>query len=316
MFLSIIIPVYNVELYIEECLNSIVKQWQEGIEVILVNDGSTDESLNLCKEFASKYSYIKLLNQVNSGVSAARNKGLAEAVGEYIWFVDSDDYLMQDALKIIEDILKRDALDILRFGFELFEDKSNKLLQIYSYAPTKILSPIDYFKKEELLIQPWAGIYNRVFLKENKLNFYKITICEDVCFNLEAYSFPSRFQVVDHVLYRYRARENSALRSAVDKNKVESVVKIITTCDSLIEKNGLKKSVLQVKKKYDYIVLLIDFLIELKDTDYEKQIWGNISYHVPLLKNDPKGLKVYKLVLRFFPNFFFYNRKRSKQKMN
>ena len=109
---SVVIPVYNVEGYLEECLDSVINQTLEDIEIICINDGSTDNSLEILEEYAKKDNRIKILNQENQGISATRNNGLKICKGKYICFLDSDDYLELNALMETYDISEKYSLDI------------------------------------------------------------------------------------------------------------------------------------------------------------------------------------------------------------
>lgn len=123
--ISIIVPVYNVERYIERCVESICQQTYTNTEIILVDDGSTDSSGKICDEIAVKDPRIRVIHQQNSGLSAARNAGLAVAKGEYIAFVDSDDYIAQEMYSVMIENMEKYDLDII--GCTSFRDKGGKI---------------------------------------------------------------------------------------------------------------------------------------------------------------------------------------------
>ena len=114
--ISVIIPVYNVEQYLSKCLESIINQTLQDIEIICINDGSTDNSLQILEEYAQKDSRMIVINQENQGVGVARNKGLEIARGDYIWFVDSDDYVERNGLDYVYEKSKENNADIVCFG--------------------------------------------------------------------------------------------------------------------------------------------------------------------------------------------------------
>ena len=136
-FFSIVLPIYNVEKYLAECLKSIEKQSYSSFEVLCINDGSTDNSLEIASKFSLKDKRFKLFNQKNSGVSVARNRGIKEANGKYILFVDSDDWIEQDTLKKIHEDIQAHDSDIVVFGGDTFprtkwiDDKLNTKNIIY-----------------------------------------------------------------------------------------------------------------------------------------------------------------------------------------
>ena len=129
---SVIIPVYNVEKYLRECLESVINQTLKDIEIICINDGSTDKSYEILKEYAKLDHRIRILNQSNMGQSAARNRGLEIAKGKYVYFMDSDDWLEKDALKCLTDISESKNLQILYFDGKTFLE-SDELKTKYSH---------------------------------------------------------------------------------------------------------------------------------------------------------------------------------------
>jgi len=110
VIISIVVPVYNVEEYLEICLKSIIDNYQDGIEIILVDDGSQDNSSLICDKYSNDYEYIKVKHKKNGGLSSARNVGINESTGKYIWFVDSDDYIKQGSIEKIKKMAEEDYL--------------------------------------------------------------------------------------------------------------------------------------------------------------------------------------------------------------
>src|SRR5690606_37960744 len=127
MKLSVIIPVYNVEKYVAQCLDSVLDQNFEpnDYEIIVVNDGSTDGSLAIVQDYANKHKHIKLIDKKNGGVGSARNCGMDHAQGKYIYFIDSDDYLIPNCLNVLVDTCERHKLDVLTFLFTIFSSESS-----------------------------------------------------------------------------------------------------------------------------------------------------------------------------------------------
>lgn len=129
--ISIIVPVYNVEKYLRECLNSIVTQNCDSVEILLVDDGSTDGSGKICDEYALQYDYIRVFHKLNGGLSSARNRGIQESIAEWILFVDSDDILRDDTIRILKSKLKRN-IDLIRFEYFLVNDDGIELPEVNS----------------------------------------------------------------------------------------------------------------------------------------------------------------------------------------
>ena len=130
--LSIIIPMYNLEQYISYCLDSIVSQANENVEIILIDDGSKDKTRKICDNYCKKYNYIKYLYQENAGVSVARNNGLKKAIGEYILFVDGDDWIINDSIpQIINKIKNNREVDIIAGDFVKAKNNKIKIIKLY-----------------------------------------------------------------------------------------------------------------------------------------------------------------------------------------
>jgi glycosyltransferase involved in cell wall biosynthesis len=182
MKFSIITPVYNVQAYLRQCLDSIVNQTLCEIEIICVDDGSTDESVAILHEYATKDARIKIFIQVNSGQGAARNRGLAVANGEYVYFMDADDELANvSVLETLVAMAQRDSLDVLFFDAETVVDEGVQTLAVhasdyirqYDYSLVKSGRELfsDFLKNKEYTVSPCLAIYRRSFLEENNIRF-------------------------------------------------------------------------------------------------------------------------------------------------
>lgn len=179
---SVIIPVYNVEAYLRQCLDSVVNQTLREIEIICVNDGSTDDSAAILNEYVSKDRRIKILTQVNSGQGAARNSGLAVAQGKYVYFMDADDELVNaSVLEQLVATVQRENLDVLFFDAETVVDEgvqssavhATDYIRQHDYSSVKAGRELfsDFLKNKEYTVSPCLAIYRRAFLKENNISF-------------------------------------------------------------------------------------------------------------------------------------------------
>ena len=218
---SVIIPVYNVERYLRECLNSIVNQTLREIEIICINDGSTDNSLNILNEYQKNDKRIKVLSQDNLGQSAARNKGLTTAYGQFIYFMDSDDILDINALQYCYDEMIKNNLDILYFDGEVFFD-NNELKNKYTHmigTYKRINNYNDVYNGLELFcsfkrdkqyrVQPCLQLIKRSFLIKNNITFLNGIIYED---NLFAFKLVLKAERVSHrniAFFKRRIRGDS-----------------------------------------------------------------------------------------------------------
>jgi glycosyltransferase involved in cell wall biosynthesis len=219
-------PVYNAEDYLPSALDSIVQQDDGSIELICVNDGSTDGSGDILDSYASRYSFITVINQHNQGITAARNTALAASHGKWICFADNDDIVADKAVRIMHQQIA-DDLDIVYFNFERFssgqpsqETNIIKNSRILNFADIERMQEdcINRFRKHRplipttLLITPWAKIYRRDFLFQHELQFRnEVTHEEDVVFNLEVLSYAKRAKWVEYTTYYYRISINSEI---------------------------------------------------------------------------------------------------------
>lgn len=209
MKVSIIIPVYNSELYIHQCLDSILNQIfsKDHYELLLINDGSTDSSGQICDQYAAADKRVRVFHQKNAGVSAARNVGLDHARGEWILFVDSDDYLGQDYLNILED---GDEFDFAMVNVNIFENGHTKNFTDY---PTEIITKKSFFTKFRLypnFAGPWSKFFRRDIIDRNKLRFdCGLNFGEDALFNLQYLHSCEKIKVTNQTAYFYRESSNS-----------------------------------------------------------------------------------------------------------
>lgn len=222
MLLSVIIPLYNTEKYIAKCLDSILEQGLTSgqYEIIVVNDGSTDSGLQIVGEYCNQYQNIRLISQENAGVSAARNHGLKEAKGEYVHFVDSDDYMEAGAYSHIFNVLLKGKTDydIIKFH-SITVDKYADVEKATNIAESRIIYEGEHY--EQILKYGafstfvWNLFIRKSVLLENKIYFpTDIIVCEDIIFNLDLATIKGlKVMLCNTNAYRYVLRENSAVSS-------------------------------------------------------------------------------------------------------
>ena len=210
--LSIIVPVYNVEKYLPKCLESLIKQTLNDIEIICVNDGSMDNSLAILKEFASRDSRIKIIDNQHQGVAKTRNTGIEQSTGEYIGFVDSDDYIDIDFFEKLYNSATKSNSDIAIASIL----KHKKFFNIYNAKYTKEETAItiqDKIKlcedKKHFFFYAWNKIYHSGFIKENNIKFSEGQIYEDVMFAIKALYYSNKIISVYGTKYHYIEHENS-----------------------------------------------------------------------------------------------------------
>ena len=230
---SVVIPVYNAEKYIEKCIESLVHQTLISTEYIFVNDGSTDESLKVLELYQKKDNRIKIVNQSNQGVSAARNAGLNNATGNYIGFVDADDYLATDMFqKLYEAALKVDA-DIVSSNFTV--EQEGIWNQSKSSFPTEKIFDRVYIQNEicSFIIQKddlnscCTKIFKRNLIELNSILFpVGVTHAEDAMFALSAFTKAEKVIFIDYSGYYYREVQGSASRDIVSKDYFKNALTI------------------------------------------------------------------------------------------
>lgn len=210
--LSIIVPVYNVEKYLPKCLESLIKQTLKDIEIICINDGSMDNSLAILKEFASKDSRIKIIDNQHQGVAKTRNTGIEQSTGEYIGFVDSDDYIDIDFFEKLYNSATKSNSDIAIASIL----KHKNFFNIYNAKYTKEETAItiqDKIKlcedKKHFFFYAWNKIYHSGFIKENNIKFSEGQIYEDVMFAIKALYYSNKIISVYGTKYHYIEHENS-----------------------------------------------------------------------------------------------------------
>lgn len=225
MKVSILVPVYNSEGYLSRCIDSLLAQDEKSFEIILVDDGSTDNSPQLCDEYANKYSNIKALHISNSGPATAKNKGLEIAEGEYVSFIDSDDAVEPDMYtKMIENATKHNA-DIVCCSYRQVDEQGNKSEQPTTgkeYVLNQEEAVAHMLVKDKIFSQNWTKIFRRDMLQDNGVSFIDgLKTDEDILFNLDAMVHCNTVTVVDEPLYVYTYRKQSLARFYVKTNFIQ-----------------------------------------------------------------------------------------------
>lgn len=231
MLLSIVIPVYNVELFVEKCIRSCAEQDFLNYEIIIVNDGPTDNSAQIVNQVVKDYTNIIVLNQTNQGLSAARNAGLQVAQGEYVWFVDSDDWIEPNCLGRITNKLK-DDLDILQLQYRYVYDE----VALNRDAPFKIIDGIKSGKAITIaggLPAPAQfSVYRTIFLRKNGLQFVRGIYHEDSEFKPRTTYLAERIASDTEVSYNYLQRTSGSITS---KFRLKNGIDIIYVMNSLMD---------------------------------------------------------------------------------
>ena len=230
--ISVIVAIYNGEKYLDDCVNSILKQTYTNIEIILVDDGSTDNSGNKCDEYAKKDNRIKVLHQKNGGVSVARNNALSVSNGDYICFMDQDDYLSDDYISYLFDLIKSNDAEISLVPHVVYSSKGKK-----DYLEKKSPTAIEIWSGEkaacEMLyskmeIGPWSKMISKKLIDDNDIHFYEgIFGGEGYAFSVEAFAAAKKVAVGYKGIYFYRVDNYNSEMSKFRPRTLDSSIRAV-----------------------------------------------------------------------------------------
>lgn len=276
---SIIIPVYNVEQYLSACLDSVISQTYENIEIVCVNDGSADDSLQVLEKYAQKDKRIKIINQKNQGVSVARNVGLDNATGDYIYFLDSDDYIDKNFIETSVDVAIKNDSDIVIVAENAFN--SRMLINIdFCYGTTWCV----FIKKDYLDKHPDIRFQEGVQLHEDAVFVNKLC-----CLTCKINKNPD-------AIYYYRDRDGqeTKLQKTNTSKNIKLLPKILDNIQDFYEQNNLFES-----RNYYLAILLTDIIVDYWTINFskeEKEIFFNLIKNF-IEKNNIKNFKSYNFKL-------------------
>ena len=230
MKLTFIVPIYNTAIYLPKCIDSLLNQDipHSDYQIILVNDGSTDNSLSICEDYKDKHTNITLLTQQNAGQSSARNLGVTKAEGDYIWFVDSDDFIEPNCIRKCLEICNQQILDVLLFCADEIDENNNTLKQLQQFPKSEIaaafqgksfLTSMQYFNCIPFYI------YRHQFLKEQNIRFFEGIYHEDNEVLPQVFYPAQRILGYNKVLYHVNLRPNSTIRS-INPKKAFDLIKV------------------------------------------------------------------------------------------
>lgn len=238
--ISVVVPVYNVENYLEKCLRSIINQSYINWEAFLVVDGATDNSLEICKKIEKEDSRFCVLTKENGGLASARNYALPFITGEYIAFVDSDDYLEQDYLqKLLQGAVKNGA-DISMCGYIYEDEEGNELYQINkrsrSYSREDIIKEMYIPLNRSWGSFVWNKLYNTQIIKENNLSFNEeLKVFEDILFNYQYLKFVKTGYFSSDSLYHYLKRNTSLINNVMTDSPKQKYLYYTKSFDAILE---------------------------------------------------------------------------------
>lgn len=223
--ISIVVPVYKVEEYLPRCVESLVNQTYKNLQIILVDDGSTDNCPKLCDDYAKKDSRIEVIHRENGGLSAARNSGVMIATGDYLLFVDSDDFIELDSCERFINVLKnqKDDIDlIVGVAKEIRENKTTfqkhtNLKENHIYTPSEFIQKS--IKSNEWYAPAWLNLYNTKWFKKNNFKYAEGLYFEDLEIQPKIFLNANKILYLDYPFYNYLIRENSIMTTSFSDKK-------------------------------------------------------------------------------------------------
>lgn len=226
--ISVVIPVYNIEKWVGKCLSSLIKQSYTDLEIIVVNDGSTDDSLTICEQYQKKDGRIKIISQKNKGLSAARNAGIVNAQGEFIFFVDGDDYLRENAIELAYEAIQKECADMCILQYEYVGDSGEIVHKNEKYSKRLCMSGVEAMKR--LLIDDsiggviaWGKLYRKTLFKTYELMFPEGLYHEDCFFTYKACFYSSRVVYIPYSGYMYVQRADSIIHTKFSEKHLDKI---------------------------------------------------------------------------------------------
>lgn len=283
--ISIIVPVYNVEQYFEKCADSIVNQTHKNLEIIFINDGSTDSSGEICDKYAASDPRVTVIHQQNAGMSVARNRGLEIAGGEYIGFVDSDDFIDRGMFQALYDKAAETGSDIVECNFH------------HTYKNGEDTEAVErYYDKKSLICLgrgvPWNKIYRRALIEQTGARFPPGLYYEDMEFYIKLIPFVGKYSYVDIAPYHYVQRASSVNNYSTERTK--HVFQILKNINAYFEQNGLYEEYSDILEFYWARVLLCSSfsrMCAITDASARKGIlrenWEALTERYPEWRGNP-----------------------------
>lgn len=298
--LSIIIPVFNVDEYLNACLKSLIKSVKDGIEVILIDDGSTDDSPLICDRYAKKYSFVKVKHKKNGGLSSARNAGIDIAKGDWIAFIDSDDLVVNNYCSaILRFITKCSNAEIIMFNYATFYDNEIHFKDIKVNVPTKINKDTAMYY---LTTEKWGNYFWSKIFKNSLFQNIKLPVgrnYEDIATMYKYFNLANSIYASDTPLYLYRQRKGSIIHANMLNKKVSSIKEEILSRSeqlSFFEQNKFtraqKLAEYYLWRAYCWYILIVQDHHLKKDKFYDDALKFNRNYDGTKLEINKKILSI------------------------
>ena len=274
MKISIIIPVYNSEEYIGRCLDSILNQSFSDFEVICLNDGSSDNSLSLLKEYELKDDRIKVYSHSNMGIARTRNKGIELAKGKYIMFIDNDDFIDSNYLQTYYDTIENEKVDIVLGGYRRITEK-NKILEIRCSKDTKW--------GKFIIVAPWAKIYKKDLIDKCNIKFLDYGIGEDIYFYIQYIDNSLKVKAIDYIGYNWFYNTESVSNTKhKGLNDNLDILYLINKIKEKINNKNIEKDIID----YFYVRLILYYLLYSGRYSSKEKFIKEYKYLIDYLKDN------------------------------
>lgn len=330
---SVIIPVYNVEKYIKECIDSVILQTYKNIEIIIVNDGSTDKSGFICDSYSKNDTRIKVIHKKNEGLSSARNVGLDNATGEYICFLDSDDWMdIQTINEAINISIKYEADIVFWSCIKEYLDKSLKYKVIQTFSDIVVFesSKLDYLKRrtvgllnEELnqptktdsFISAWGKLYKSSLIKKNGIRFLstKDVGSEDVPFNVQSFYYSKKIIFIDRYFNHYRMTNENSLTKNHKNTLFPRFKNLYFYLNDFLNKNNLSNEYF-VALNNRFVLSFLNNCLSISSPNYKVSIWVKLFDIRNILNDRDFELSINNFNISYLPRiwriFFWFGKRK------
>ena len=308
VMISVVIPIYNTEKYLSKCLESIINQTYQNLEIICVDDGSTDSSPKILEEYSKKDSRIKILSQPNSGQGVARNRGIDEASGDYIFFCDADDSLEPSAFEILVSKIEKTGADFVFFEANIYDSNSGKVSD-NSYFGAGMY--VDLFKEKDVFnysdvpdlifraFAPWNKFFSLSFIRENNIKFCENLRFEDVAFHIKSFLLAHKIAYCDVCLYNYSCFLQSGCTEAF-KNRKEAldIIGVVDIVETILENSAVEETLYRLFIRWK-IDIFIYYYNNISDKALKKQFREKASLSFEKIKKKYSDEQLSKFIPEF-----------------
>lgn len=307
ILISIIVPIYNVGVYLNECINSIIDQTYDYKEIILVDDGSTDNSPKICDYYSSKFDYIKVIHKQNGGLSDARNVGIQNSTGDYLLFLDADDFFNDGyAIQKLVDRINITYADLLNFSYIKYYEDLNKYVNYFENIESipldlNKLESVNYLLDNNLYIASACNkLVKKSLFEDGDLYFVKGIYSEDIDWCLRLLIKAKKPDFICENFYCYRQRSDSITHTINDK-KCQDLTNNILNCFSIVKKNNSSKDSLYRYVSYQFGTF---FITQALAESYQSDCINKLSKYKWILKYHSNNKKL--IILNIMVTLFGY----------